>query len=58
MKKLKIVVISLVLFVLAFSVTGCYSVVPQKMWKVKGTAGGKKENESPAGDFRRSSDHV
>ena len=37
MKKLKIVVISLLLFVLAFSVTGCYSVVPQKMWRVKGT---------------------
>lgn len=37
MKKLKLVVISLLVLIMAFSVTGCYTAVPQKMWKVKGT---------------------
>ncbi len=37
MKKLRLAVISLLLLVVAFSVTGCYAVVPQRMWRVKGT---------------------
>ena len=37
MRKLKVVVISLLLLVITFLVTGCYAVQPQRMWKVKGT---------------------
>lgn len=37
MKKLKLALISLLTLIIAFSVTGCVIVVPQRMWRVKGT---------------------